>query len=159
MKCNNPITAILIGTHVDRWSKLDITRREISTLTTHCGKWMLRRQTNLPLCLCRSGDTCGYTIPKRCDVASHCCPSDETKVTRVSRCSYCRDVMCLGRCLQEQVACMTPEHALSEEEEVALIIRRQKLSKAWKAEEAIRTYFGISPESLPSRTALLESYS
>lgn len=34
MRCNNPLVAVLIGTHVDRWSKMNITRREVKSATS-----------------------------------------------------------------------------------------------------------------------------
>lgn len=37
LKCNNPLTAMMIGHHISRWEQLRITRRELNSLTNDSG--------------------------------------------------------------------------------------------------------------------------
>ena len=112
MRCNSPLMALLIGTHVSRWSSLQLTTREVKSLTDDK---ILEK---------KSGSSFQMVFIVRC-------------LALVLLKQRCRDL--INTCKIEP----SRKASLSEEEGVALVLRRQKLQKLWHTEEVMRDLLGV----------------
>ena len=114
MKCNSPLMALLIGTHITRWDNLQLTTREVKSVTEDV---TLSR---------KAGSTFQFTFIIR-------------TLTLVLLKQRCRDL--INACAVDP-----GKKSYTEEEGVALVLRRKKLHKLWRTEEVMRDLLGLSPD-------------
>jgi hypothetical protein len=107
LKCTNPLAAAIIGNHVHRWKKREITRREQDGLTED------RALTKFV--------GCGFqTVVFVRMAVLLLLKSKSAELEKISQKPKTNVI-------------------LSEDEEVALVLRRRKISRLWEIEEVLYT--------------------
>jgi hypothetical protein len=187
MRCNNPLTALMIGHHISRyipppspwpdlthqcvlhrWEQLKISRREWNSLTDDSSQSsppspaLLLTRPSLPLLSHRSQDW--FQIPNHSSLPNGHCTSLQATVCPTSLpspSSPLTDHLPLHRVTELVKDCQstTPTNQ-SEKEEVTLILKRQRVAKLVQAEVSLRRMLdlGDSEEYVKAQETLINTF-